>query len=77
VAKKWIYPNRAGRPPIDGTIAALIERMASENQTWGYKRIQGELLKLGPRVQHEPDRSFPQLVGVLPRRHHRSSFLPA
>jgi putative transposase len=50
IAKKWIYPHRAGRPPIDDTIATLIERIASQNQTWGYKRIQGELLKLGHRV---------------------------
>jgi putative transposase len=39
VAKKWTYPNRSGRPPIVDAIAALIERMARENQTWGYKRI--------------------------------------
>ena len=50
VAKKWTYPNRSGRPPVDPTIAALIERMARENETWGYQRIQGELLKLGYRV---------------------------
>ena len=50
VTKKWTYPNRTGRPPLDPTIAALVERMARENETWGYQRIQGELLKLGHRV---------------------------
>ena len=49
--KKWTYPHRVGRPPIDEAIATLIERMATENKTWGYKRIQGELLKLGHRVE--------------------------
>ena len=32
VAKKWTYPNRSGRPPLDATIAALIERMARETR---------------------------------------------
>jgi hypothetical protein len=50
VAKKWSYPHRLGRPPLDEVIARLIEQMARENLTWVYKRIQGELLKLGHRV---------------------------
>jgi putative transposase len=50
VAAKWTYPHRHGRPPVDDAIAVLIERMATENHGWGYKRIQGELLKLGHQV---------------------------
>jgi hypothetical protein len=31
VAKKWTYPHRLGRPPLDDAVAVLIERMAQEN----------------------------------------------
>jgi putative transposase len=50
VAKKWTHPHRLGRPPVEGAVTVLIERMARENFNWGYQRIQGELLKLGHRV---------------------------
>ena len=60
VTKKWTYPNRPGRPPVDHTIAALIEQMARDNETWGYQRIQGELLTLGYRVGASTIRRIPQ-----------------
>jgi putative transposase len=50
VAKKWTYANRTGRPPVPEKVVLLIERLARDNASWGYQRVQGELRKLGHRV---------------------------
>jgi putative transposase len=66
VAQKWTYPHRMGRPPVDDTVASLIERMARENHRWGYQRIHGELLKLGHRVGASTIRRVLRRLGIPP-----------
>jgi putative transposase len=48
VAKHWTYRRgRPGRPGIAKGTTALVVRLAKENPTWGYRRIQGELATMG------------------------------
>jgi len=47
VRRKWTQPHRPGRPSIPAGTVAIILRLARENSTWGYRRIQGELARMG------------------------------
>jgi hypothetical protein len=42
--------KRVGRPPTVRSIRVLVLRLARENNSWGYRRIHGELLVLGVKV---------------------------
>jgi len=51
-AKKYDTSKRRkpGRPPAVRSIARLAVRLARENPLWGYRRVHGELTKLGVAV---------------------------
>jgi putative transposase len=72
VRLKWARyrKRRVGRPPLGTEVRELTLRMASENPRWGYKRIQGELLKLGINVSATAIRKLlaRRGLGPAPRR---------
>jgi putative transposase len=51
IARRWTTkPARPGRPAIPAGLRSLVIRLATENPTWGYRRIHGELTGLGYRI---------------------------
>jgi putative transposase len=71
VARRWTYPHRSpGRPRVDEETTALVVRLAKENPRWGYRRIQGELMKLGVRLAASTVARilFDHHLGPAPRR---------
>jgi putative transposase len=67
VARRWTYPHRrSDRPPLDPEVRQLILRLARENNHWGYRRIVGELRKLGITVSTTLVRNVLARAGVPP-----------
>ena len=52
VSRKWDYTagRQPGRPSTAAAIKKLVMRMAHDNPTWGHRRVQGELVRLGHRI---------------------------
>jgi hypothetical protein len=47
IQRRWTYPSQPGRPPASKEIRDLVLRLARENPSWGYRRVHGELSRLG------------------------------
>ena len=70
VAQKWDYSDRKkkepGRPRIRQVIVDLSLKMAKENPTWGFDRIQGELAKVGYRISDATVANILKAHGIEP-----------
>jgi putative transposase len=66
VRRRWSYPHRRGRPGLAAELRGLVLRLARENPSWGYRRVHGELCRLGYRIGASTVWAILQRAGVDP-----------
>src|SRR5262245_35017558 len=66
IARKWTYASTPGRRGVMLEIQRLVVRMATENPTWGYTRMQGALKNVGHRVGRSTIRRILKAAGLPP-----------
>jgi len=66
VRRRWTYPDRRGRPGLALELRDLVLRLARENPSWGYRRVHGELCRLGYRIGAGTVWAILQRAGVDP-----------
>ena len=75
IARKWTYQTRRrGRPGVLAEIRRLAVRMATENPSWGYTRIQGALKNLGHRVARSTIATILKQHGIPPSNERPTSW---
>ena len=66
ITRKWTYPSRPGRPATGQEICDLVLRLARENPAWGYRRVHGELTRLGHHISQAAVRRILRARGYRP-----------
>ena len=67
VVRKWTRQRRRpATPGVQSEIRSLVLRMAAENPTWGYTRLQGALRNVGHRVARTTITTILKQAGVPP-----------
>jgi putative transposase len=66
IVKHWTYPHRCGRPSTLTETRRTIVRFARENPTWGYRRIHGELARLGITIAASTVWTILKAAGIDP-----------
>jgi len=67
IAQKWTYARKGpGRPRVAQEITDLILRMARDNTSWGYDRIQGALANLGHVIAPNTVKNILKRHGIEP-----------
>jgi putative transposase len=65
ITRKWTYPGQPGRPGTSPQVRDLVLQLARENPAWGYRRVHGELTRLGHQISEATVRR------ILRTRRHR------
>ncbi|WP_217369823.1 integrase core domain-containing protein [Nonomuraea antri] len=58
IRRRWTYPSRSGRPRTSEEIRELVVHLTRENPAWGYRRVHGELIRLGYQAKRPYAGSF-------------------
>ncbi len=71
VRRRWTRRSRqgrSGRPPTGRNVRSVVLRLARENESWGYRRIHGELAGLGVTVAPSTVWQILKRAGIDPAR---------
>ncbi|MGW9030379.1 integrase core domain-containing protein [Streptomyces sp. NPDC055722] len=70
-------PKSPGRPRTVRSVRALVLRLAQENSSWGYRRIQGELVVFGIKVATSTVWNILKEHGIAPAPERNHTTWPA